>query len=127
MKAVRRSGTTAERAVRAELHARGRRFYVDRAVVPGVRSRPDIVFPRARVAVFIDGCFWHMCPRHASLPRSNRDWWVNKLEANVSRDRDADLKLSAVGWTVVRAWEHESPSVVADEVERALSSVGGDQ
>jgi DNA mismatch endonuclease (patch repair protein) len=112
-------------ALRRELHRRGRRFYVDRAPTPG-RRRADIVFPRAKVAVFVDGCFWHSCPLHASSPKNNAEWWREKLAANARRDRDTDAALTAAGWTVVRVWEHETPGTAADTVEAALTDrVGG--
>lgn len=79
-----------------------------------------MVFTKARVAVYIDGCFWHSCPQHATTPKANRDWWVDKLEANVRRDRDTDAKLAAAGWTVVRIWEHEEPERAADRVVSAV-------
>lgn len=79
-----------------------------------------MVFTKARVAVYIDGCFWHSCPQHATTPKSNRDWWVDKLVANVHRDRDTDARLEAAGWTVVRIWEHEEPERAADRVVSAV-------
>lgn len=125
MRRVRRKDTAAELAVRSELHARGLRYFVDRAVLPGRRRRADVVFPRAKVAVFVDGCFWHSCPQHATAPRSNAQWWVDKLRANVERDRRTDADLRAAGWTVIRIWEHESPSSAADRVESALARRAG--
>ena len=85
-----------------------------------MRSRADVVFTRAKVAVFIDGCFWHMCPDHFIMPKSNRDYWEPKLARNVERDRETDRMLVRDGWTVLRAWEHESAETVADRVEQAL-------
>ena len=85
-----------------------------------MRRRADLVFPRARVAVFVDGCFWHRCPRHATSPKNNAAWWATKLDGNVARDRDTDERLAAAGWTVVRIWEHEDPVTAADAVEVAL-------
>ena len=106
--------------LRRALWARGLRYRVDRAPLPGIRRRADIVFGPARVAVFVDGCFWHSCPQHATLPRSNRDWWKEKLAVNVERDRDTDSKLSEAGWTVLRVWEHEDMEQVADKVTQLL-------
>ena len=81
-----------------------------------------MVFPRARIAVFVDGCFWHRCPIHQSTPKTNTDWWAQKLATNVRRDRDTDLRLREAGWTVVRVWEHEDMTQAArallDEVRR---------
>jgi DNA mismatch endonuclease (patch repair protein) len=79
-----------------------------------------MIFVRPRVAVFVDGCFWHACPEHTSIPRSNREWWVRKLEANQIRDRATDAHLEALGWTVLRFWEHEDPLVAVDALERAV-------
>jgi len=80
------------------------RFRLHRRDLPGA---PDIVFPRARVAVFIDGCFWHGCPDHGAKPKTNEAFWAAKIAANKKRDRVADLELQSSGWTVVRIWEHE--------------------
>ena len=104
-----RRDTAPERAIRSELHRRGLRFRLDRAVLPNVKTRPDLVFQSQRVAVFVDGCFWHSCPEHAPRPKANADWWRHKLEANVRRDRlTEDAALSDGGWLVIRVWEHES-------------------
>ncbi|AOD24240.1 very short patch repair endonuclease [Rhodococcus sp. p52] len=122
MSRQRRRDTVPEVALRKELHRRGRRFFVDRAPLPGMRRRADLVFPRRRVAVYVDGCFWHSCPQHATFPKNNAEWWAAKLAANVQRDRDTDARLQAAGWTVVRVWEHEDPVVAATHVEDALSA-----
>ena len=79
-----------------------------------------MVFSRARVAVFVDGCYWHACPTHGTLPRTNREWWAAKLDGNVTRDRDTDRRLREAGWEVIRIWEHESPDQAADRVETAV-------
>jgi DNA mismatch endonuclease (patch repair protein) len=94
----------------------GLRFRVDRAIGPGGRRRVDIVLPKARVAVFVDGCFWHSCPDHGSRPKTNRDWWAQKLDGNVSRDRETDRDLAGAGWVVVRVWEHEDAAVAAARI-----------
>lgn len=119
MARVRSRDTKPELRVRRELHRRGRRYFVDRAVLPG-RRRADLVFPRARVVVFIDGCFWHACPEHLRPSRTNSEWWADKLRRNVERDRQADFDLAAAGWTVVRVWEHEATGAAADRIEAAL-------
>ena len=106
--------------MRRELHRRGLRFFVDRAPLPGLRRRADLVFPRRRVAVYVDGCFWHRCPDHATDPKNNAAWWADKLAANVTRDRDTDRRLIVEGWHVVRVWEHESPGAAADKVQAAV-------
>ncbi|MFL2001574.1 very short patch repair endonuclease [Microbacterium sp. A1-JK] len=116
MLANKRRDTSSELAVRRELHARGLRYRVDFAPLPEFRRKADIVFTRARIAVFIDGCFWHGCPTHATIPKKNVEYWRPKLAANIDRDRDTDLRLSAAGWAVSRFWEHESPIAVANTI-----------
>jgi DNA mismatch endonuclease, patch repair protein len=123
MQANRRRDTSPELAIRSLLHRRGRRFRVDHPIrVDGSRPvRPDIVFPNAKLAVFIDGCFWHGCPTHGTLPReTNRDYWVTKIKENRARDERQRNLLEMEGWTVIRAWEHEAPDGVAEEIEEAL-------
>lgn len=117
MQVTRQKDTPGELALRRELHRRGLRYRVDRAVVPGTRRRPDVVFPRERVAVFLDGCFWHNCPEHGTQPKANSKWWRDKIAANEQRDRDTDRRLREAGWVVIRAWEHEDPVDVADRAE----------
>ncbi|WP_062994689.1 very short patch repair endonuclease [Nocardia mikamii] len=117
----RRTGTAPETALRTELHRRGLRYFVDRAPLPGLRRRADLVFPRRKVAVYVDGCFWHRCPLHATYPKNNAQWWAEKLAGNVARDRDTDARLAAAGWLVVRVWEHENSVAAADRVQSALS------
>jgi DNA mismatch endonuclease (patch repair protein) len=104
-----------EMVIRRELHRRGLRFRVNLRTLPG---RPDIAFTRARLAVFVDGCFWHVCPQHATWPKNNAEWWRAKLHRNVERDREKDAQLNALGWRVLHVWEHEDPVAVADDVER---------
>lgn len=115
-----RRDTAPELAVRRELHGRGRRFFVDRPVSIRCRVRPDLVFPRARVAVFVDGCFWHFCPDHTHLPKANAELWYRKLLANRQRDARNEAILVREGWRVVRAWEHDDPAETADRVEEVL-------
>jgi len=109
-----------ERSLRSELHRRGLRFRLHRRLLQGSRRSVDIVFPRARVAVFVDGCFWHGCPLHGTWPKNNAEWWRAKIEANRARDRDTDDRLARQGWTVVRVWEHETVIAAADRVASAL-------
>jgi DNA mismatch endonuclease (patch repair protein) len=123
MRHQKRRDTGPELALRRELHRRGRRFFVDRSALPTLRRRADVLFPRLRVAVYVDGCFWHACPFHATQPKSNAAWWKEKLAANVARDRDTDVRLIEAGWIVVRVWEHEDPLAAADRVEAALLSI----
>lgn len=117
----RRRDTAPELVLRRILHARGLRYFVDRAPEHGMRRRADLVFPRAKVCVFVDGCFWHRCPQHGTSPRRNREWWESKLGRNVERDHETDRRLEDAGWRVVRVWEHEPPEAAADRVEEAVS------
>jgi DNA mismatch endonuclease (patch repair protein) len=115
-----RRDTRPELALRRALWARGLRYRVDIAPIKGLRRRADILFTRARVAVLVDGCFWHRCPEHSTTPRANGDWWSAKLSANVERDRDTDRRLKTEGWHVERVWEHEPMQRAADRIERIV-------
>jgi DNA mismatch endonuclease, patch repair protein len=115
-----RRDTPPELALRRALHAMGFRYRVDRAPVRGLRRRADIVFPAARVAVFVDGCFWHGCPDHGTWPKSNGAWWRAKIQANKSRDADTNELLAQAGWRVIRVWAHEDPEVAAKEIAGAV-------
>jgi len=121
MSKTKRRDTGPELALRSKLHRLGLRYFVDRSV-DGTRRRADVVFPGPRVAVYVDGCFWHGCPTHGTVPKEGRDWWVAKLEANRRRDEDTDVRLRAAGWIVLRFWEHEDPAVAADLVLQAVRS-----
>lgn len=124
MAGQRTSGTQPEMALRRELHGRGRRFRIQLRPILDVRRTPDITFVGARVVVFVDGCFWHRCPEHGTIPKSNAAWWEAKLDANRSRDRETDRLFEDRGWAVVRVWEHEPPVLAADRVERVLTLAG---
>jgi DNA mismatch endonuclease, patch repair protein len=122
MRANRRTDTKPEVALRRELHRQGFRYRKDfRLDLTGARVRPDIAFTARRVAVFVDGCFWHCCPQHGSQPVNNTWYWKPKLERNVERDRLADAALMAAGWNVVRVWEHESLEGAVAAVVSALA------
>lgn len=115
--------TSPEMVVRSKLHLRGLRFRKRVSVsLPGHRrwTRPDATFPRERVALFVDGCFWHGCPQHGTKPRNNPSYWGPKLARNKARDEDTDRQLGLLGWDVIRAWEHEDPEEIADRVEAAV-------
>jgi DNA mismatch endonuclease (patch repair protein) len=118
-----RRDTAPELALRRELHRRGLRYRVDHAPLKGLRRRADVVFTRRKVAVFVDGCFWHRCPEHGTDPRNNSEWWASKLDRNVQRDRETDAGLAAAGWQIVRIWEHEALVPAADRVDEALAAV----
>lgn len=121
-KANRRTNTKPELALRSALHGRGLRFRKDYQLrANGLRVRPDVVFTRRRVAVFVDGCFWHNCPEHGSVPKRNVDYWLPKLAANRARDDRVNEALQAEGWAVVRIWEHEDPEQAANQVEDLLA------
>jgi DNA mismatch endonuclease, patch repair protein len=120
MRSVRQRDTKAELALRRELHCLGLRYRVDASPVEGIRRRADLVFSRAKVAVYVDGCFWHVCPEHATWPRANAVWWRDKLHRNVERDRSTDRALAEVGWFVVRVWEHEAAAATAARVAAAV-------
>lgn len=122
MSQQRRRDTGAEVSIRRVLHARGLRYRVD-APLPGLpRRRADLAFPRQRVAVFVDGCFWHGCPEHKTAPKNNAAWWAAKLARNVERDRETDAHLAELGWRVLRIWEHDDPRHAADRVQAAVQS-----
>ena len=126
MRGNRRRDTGPERALRSELHRRGLRFRVDMPIPDlGVRARPDIVFTRHRLAVYVDGCFWHRCPIHGTEPKANADYWAPKLDANVERDRRVNRLLEQAGWRVLRIWSHVPLSDAADEVQAALTEQSG--
>lgn len=113
MSRQRRRDTAPEMALRRALHARGARYRVQLTGLPG---RPDVALTRARVAVFVDGCFWHRCPVHGVAPKSNAAWWQAKLNRNVERDREVDRRLRELGWEVVHVWEHEAADQAAERV-----------
>lgn len=124
MRANRRVNTKPEREIRSALHRRGLRFRKDyRLDLDAARVRPDIVFTAKRVAVFVDGCFWHACPIHGRNPAVNEWYWSPKLQKNVERDRRADRALADAGWVVVRIWEHEAIEAAVDRVLEILEKV----
>ncbi|MEW2529376.1 very short patch repair endonuclease [Streptomyces sp. NPDC047071] len=113
--------TAPEVAVRRLLHARGHRYRLN-VRVPGMPRRTiDIAFTRAKVAVFLDGCFWHGCPEHATQPKANAEWWRHKLDRNIARDTETNERLTDEGWIVLRFWEHEPPDRVAERVAAAVA------
>jgi DNA mismatch endonuclease (patch repair protein) len=121
MAGIRRTDTKPELALRSALHKLGYRFRKDfRVDADGIKVRPDIVFTRLRIAVFVDGCFWHSCPDHGHAPTSNVWYWSEKLARNCARDTHVSTALTAAGWTVLRCWEHEP---VAEVIDRLISEI----
>lgn len=120
MQANRGRDTKPELAVRRAVHRRGLRYRVDAQPLPGLRRRADLVFRTARVAVFVDGCYWHGCPTHATQPQTNKEFWDNKLRRNRERDIETNRALEAAGWTVLRFWEHEAVEEVTDVIESTV-------
>lgn len=120
MSVAARRDTAPEMALRRALHAAGHRFRVVYPVPANRRRTIDIAFTRAKVAVFVDGCFWHGCPEHGTQPRANSDWWTTKLAANKARDEDTDRLLREAGWHVIRIWEHEDVGTGLARVRAAL-------
>lgn len=116
MQSTRRRDTPKELALRRALHRRGLRYRVDAPPMAGMRRRADMVFAKARVAVYVHGCFWHGCPEHATSPKANAEWWRSKLDANRRRDEDTRRRLEDLGWRVVEVWEHEDSERAADRV-----------
>jgi DNA mismatch endonuclease (patch repair protein) len=120
MQRQQRANTAPELELRRALWRLGLRYRIHLAAVPGTRRKIDIAFTRSKVAVFVDGCYWHGCPRHGTVPKSNREWWLAKLEANRTRDLDTDDRLRAGGWIPIRIWEHEDPRRAAVRVARVV-------
>jgi len=120
MLANRSRDTKPELALRSLLHARGLRYRVDFKPLASLRNRADVVFTKARVAVFVDGCFWHGCPEHYYPSKTNTEYWAPKIEANRDRDARVNDLLREAGWTVIRIWEHQNPAIAAADVERAV-------
>lgn len=125
MRANRGRDTGPELALRSALHRRGLRFRKDLRLDLGAgrRVRPDIVFPRIRLAIFVDGCFWHGCKRHRSLPASNTAFWRDKIEGTEQRDKQQLRWLQESGWTALRVWEHEPPSRAASRIVELVATL----
>jgi DNA mismatch endonuclease (patch repair protein) len=118
MRRVRQANTSAEVALKKQLAALGLRCRTQVPVLAKPRRVADISFPRLRLAVFVDGCFWHCCPKHHSWPKRNARFWRNKIVANVERDQDTNARLRAKGWVVLRIWAHENPTKAASRIAR---------
>jgi len=120
MQAIHSRDTALELAVRSALHAHGLRYRVDLAPVPGFRRRADLVFARVKIAVFLDGCFWHGCPQHSRVVQQNGIYWNPKLARNKERDEETNLVLGEHGWTVLRYWEHEAVDEIVGDIEEQV-------
>jgi DNA mismatch endonuclease, patch repair protein len=108
--------TKIEVRLRSALHARGLRYRLHQRPLSRHRRYADIVFGRAKVAIYVDGCFWHGCPQHATWPKRNAEFWREKIEANIRRDRATDASLVEAGWIPVRVWEHEDVAAATDRI-----------
>jgi DNA mismatch endonuclease (patch repair protein) len=127
MQRQRRKDTEPELLIRRALHRAGLRYRVG-VPVPGLRRRTiDIAFTRIKLAVFVDGCFWHGCPEHATWPKANAGWWEAKILKNRSRDRETNVRLQEAGWRVVRIWEHEPPDQAATHLLETVAVLRGDR
>lgn len=121
---VRQTGTDAELALRREMYRIGLRYRIGYEVLKKPRRVADLAFPGRKIAVFVDGCFWHGCPEHATWPKRNAEFWRRKIEANRQRDADTNARLQANGWTALRFWSHESPVEAAKTVARVVAKAG---
>lgn len=117
--------TTPELALRRELHRRGLRYRVEVPLPGRPRRRADVWFGPSKVAVFVDGCYWHGCPDHFTVPKSNSEWWKDKIATNRSRDADTDRHLRSIGVLPVRVWEHEDVRIAADRVAEIVEARRG--
>ncbi len=127
MVANRRRDTAPEMAIRRLVHAAGLRYRVDAKPLPSLNRRADLVFSRVKVAVFIDGCYWHGCPEHGTVARTNAEYWNEKIGGNCKRDADTDQRLSEAGWVPVRVWEHEDPAHAAGRIVLTVREARGRQ
>jgi DNA mismatch endonuclease (patch repair protein) len=120
MQNTRQKHTGIELNLRAILHSLGLRFRLHCRVIPGSTRSADIVFPSAKVVVFVDSCFWHCCPTHRTFPKANNAWWRAKLAQNRKRDRDTNAILARLGWRVLRVWQHDHFALMANRIERIV-------
>ena len=120
MTSTRRQDTSAEIAVSAALDKLGLTYETNLRPLDSLRAKADMVFTAARVAVFVDGCFWHGCPYHRTIPRANGDWWRQKIERTRLRDSETTRRLSDAGWLAIRVWEHDDPVRAAAKIRRTV-------
>jgi DNA mismatch endonuclease (patch repair protein) len=112
--------TKPELAIRKAVHAMGLRYRVNVQPLPAVRRTADLVFPREKVAVMVDGCYWHGCPEHHTSSKSNQAYWLHKIAENRERDLDTDARFADAGWHVIRIWEHVDPLAAAQTIKDAV-------
>lgn len=127
MRSNRGRDTTPELAIRRRVHAQGLRYRVNARPERQLRRTADLLFTRARVAVFVDGCFWHGCPQHHTVAKANAAYWADKVTSNRARDAQTTSILSAAGWTVLRIWEHVPPDEASALIVRTVQAATGGQ
>ena len=120
MKAAKPRDTAPEKALRLKLHKNGLRYRIDVRPIKSLNRRADIVFRSAKVAVFVDGCFWHGCPKHGTHAKANAEFWENKIKRNQERDAETNQLLKKAGWKVIRVWEHESPEKASVKIQKIV-------
>jgi DNA mismatch endonuclease (patch repair protein) len=123
MRSTPRKNTRPEIALRSQLHKLGLRFRVDVSPVRGHRGRADLVFKSPKLVVYVDGCFWHSCPIHGAVPKTNERWWGEKLERNKQRDLRTNREMRRMGWKVIRIWEHENPVTAANRIAKVIHRI----
>ncbi len=121
MKAAKQRNTTPELALQAALSELGLTYMIDCNPITGLRRRADVLFEAEKVAVFVDGCFWHGCPIHGTWPKANAEFWRDKIDTNRLRDANTDYKFAEAGWSVLRVWEHEDPKEAAKRILEVVS------
>lgn len=120
MRAAKPRDTEPEKALRSELHKKGLRYQIDVRPIENLNRRADIVFRTAKVAVFVDGCFWHGCPIHGTQAKANAEFWKNKIKRNQERDAETNQLLKKAGWKVIRVWEHENPEKASIKIQKII-------
>ena len=126
MRATRRTGTSSELALQAELRNAGIHFEVDVQPLEGLRRRADVMIREISVAVFVDGCFWHGCEKHGTWPVANADYWKEKILTNRRRDADTDVALELAGWRVIRIWEHDDPRTCVEAIRARCQTMSAE-
>ncbi len=125
MQAAKPRDTAPEKALRSALHRRGLRYRIDTKPLKELNRRADIIFRSAKVAIFVDGCFWHGCPIHGTQAKTNAEFWSFKIKQNQERDEDTTKRLEEAGWEVIRVWEHENPEKASEKIYRIIGKRRG--